>query len=663
MPAPETLLKIAVKQYSTSYEFRKQRIEDIRKNEAYYIGRKVKAPIGRFAVSLPTMSGFVDHMMSKIDDAPSLNFGYRDIADKRLAEKVTSAWAVDSHPNKANWPLKDRWAKKTALFSGRAIYKIYSESDPEYKHNLDVVEFEDFMFEPMGGGNLENHLFCGHDNLFRTKTTLMRGAKAGIYDANQVSKLFAKLSDDTEKKAEDIYKSKAERLSKLGLSLTNNEYVGQSMVKLVEWYMDYEGERYKLLFEWFTQTWISCQKLKDVFESNLWPFTTWATNEDPFNFASKAPCDDMRPVAEAIDIIFNQALDNRYKRNFGQRAYDSSIFPNPEELEWRPDGLVRATAIKKGVNINQGIYTFETPEITGSIDLINFMDIYTGKKLGSLQQEGGAQDAADQKVGIYFGQLQQMADLIGLKNKSYRESHLGLGLRYAWGLKEHLKEPMLVKMIGENGVEWEELTRGEAQKSPDLDLDITGGSAEVMANEAKARRKAEGVALIMKSQTLMSQVNPQWLLGEILAPAWDPAEARLAMSKDPGNLDQISRASEAIQQILKGKKPKLMRTANTAFMQYILDFAMDHEDLEQNEFDALMAYIDAHKRYAVENTMRQAQNIKIQQKENMARSMLNVSENVAIPERNAGSPLSPGISGNRATNIIQGKTNPAEIAV
>jgi hypothetical protein len=185
-----------------------------------------------------------------------------------------------------------------------------------------------------------------------------------------------------------------------------------------------------------------------------------------------------------------------------------------------------------------------------------------------------------------------------------------------------------------------------------------------MANEAKSRRRAEALAIIMKSQTLMAQVNPQWLLSEALRAGFDEADVRLATSKDPGNLDQLSKASEAIQQILKGKKPKLIRRANAVFLQKILDFAMDHEDeIEPEQFNALMAYLDAHKRFAVENTVRQGLSMNTQRKENMARSTIGLSENLQMPERDAGSPLNPAISGNKASALLTGKANPAEMAV
>jgi hypothetical protein len=655
------LLGIATKQYKTAYDFKRGRIEEIRKNKEFYIGRKIKVPRGRFGIALPTMAGFVDQLESKIDDAPAVKYGYgSDIADLPLSQKITSAWEIDSHPTKANWPLVDRWVKKLAIFSGRGIYKLYSESDPKYKNCLEAVDFEDFMFEPMGGGDLRKHLFCGQDNIFRTIHQLEEGAKSGYYNAEQVA-LLKQNSADSNKKVEDIYKSRVTELKQLGLNLAGNEYVGQPIVKLIEWYMDYKGSRWYLLFDYITNTWIKACELKEVFESELWPYESFATHEDPFNFASKAPCDDMRGICEGMDILFNQALENRQKRNFGMRAIDPAIFPNPEECEWRPDGIAIAKATAHGKNINQGVYEFQTPEIAGTIDMVQWMDNFAGRKTGINPQDRGAEDAKDQKVGIYFGDLQQMADRIGLTNKSYREAHLGLGLKYAWGLKEHLTEPMMVKMIGESGVEWGELTRGEAQKSPDLDLSISGGSAEVMANEAKSRKREMALDRVLKSQTLAPRVNQNWLLGEILKGGYEEADIRLAMSKDAGNMEMLAKASQAIQDIIKGKKPKLVRGATTVFTQKILDFATDHDELPMDQYKALIQYIMAHEQIIVENTVRSAKAMVTQNRLAQGPTGQNISENLQVAERPAGAPATPAMSGNKASAILSGKSAPATI--
>ena len=655
----DKLVEIAAKQFQTGYDFKKGRMEKIRKHEEFYYGRKIIASIGRSAVPLPVMSSFVDTLMSKIDDAPTIKYGYTDIADLKLAQKTSAAWQKESHPTRGNWNQKDRWGKKLAIFSGREVSAIYAESDPKYKSHYDIIDHEDFVCEPMGGGDLEKHLFCGRENLFKTKAELKRKAKKGLYSATQLAQLLKRFNDSDFKKSEDIFKDKKARYAKLGLDLGENTYVGQPIFKFIEWVMEYEGTRYYLLWEWFTRTWLRAHELKNIYKSNLWPFESWATHEDAFVFWSKSPCDDALPLADAADTLFNQIMDNIKKRNMGQRAYDPDIFTDPSELEWRPDGLVIAKAHEKGKNISQGIYEFKTPEITGTVNMLAFVDNFLGRKSGINPEAPGTPEQEEQKVGIYFGQLQQAADRLGLYNKSYRESWARKGLRYAWGLYEHLSEPMLVKIIGERGVEWQELTSGESKKAPDLDIEISGGSAEIVANEAKMKKRENAMVLISKDPELREGVNSNWRLAEILKfGGYEEDEVRVAMSNEGTNLEILAEASQAIQDILKGKEVKINRGADASFVQKIIDFASD-TDLEQDIYKNLITYAQKHIEIVMANTIRRARAFKIKRAEAISeKRTLPISEGQSVEEPIAGTPGGTLKTSQEASSILRGKEAP-----
>ena len=652
----DKLTQIAIKQVEVCYNFKRERMTQIQKNETFYYGRKIKVPRGRFGVPLPTMSGFVDTLMSKIDDKISVKYGYTDLADLSLSNKMTLAIEKDSSGIIGNWPMKDRWGKKLACFAGRAIAKFYAESSPKYKANWDVIDHEDFLCEPAGGGHLENHMFLGQDNVFRSRADLHKNANSGLYEKTQVTELIASSGDGEIKKNENLWAKKAERYKMMGLNILNNEYVGQEMYRLIEWGMEYEGQRYYLLFDYLTGVWVRCHKLEDVFESGLWPWHSWATHEDPFIFWSKAPCDDILPIADAIDVLFNQALDNRQRRNMGQRAYDAEVFTDPSQLEYRPDGLVKATP-KPNQTISSGIYSFETPEISGTIDMVQYMDNFGARKTGINPEAPGVQDK-DEKVGIRFADMQETADRLGLYNKSYSQFWEELGIRYAWGASEHLTENELMKMIGTEATGWYK----ERKKAPNLNLTISGGAAELNANATKNKSRADGLMMIAKDPILSQAINPIWRAAETLKYAsYDEAEIKVAMSREEvGNIELLAEAEQSIQDIKLGKTPKLNRGANTAFIQSIVDFATD-EDIKKDVYDKLMEYAMSHMETAKENMNRSI----IAQKINAAKNQVekptvNISEGKPVAEPVAGSNQSSVSSGIAASNILSGKS-PATI--
>lgn len=602
----DKLSGIARQQLLAGTQFKQPRLGDIKKSEDLHLGKTRPALKGRFNVPLPLMSGYVDTLRSKIDDPPKINFGHQDEADIRRAKKVTAAWEADSGkvtPN-AKWAQKDRFQKTMAIFSGVGIFKFYAESDPHYKANLEVPNYYDFVCEPNGGANLENHLFLGMMNIFRTPSALRDGAASGLYNKKQVGELLWGVSTGEYKENDDIYKNKLSKFQALGFDPETNSYVGQRVIPLVEWCMDHEGERYYMLFDWKSGIWVRCERLQEVFKSNLWPFVSWQTHEDPMLFWSKAPVDDMRPVCEAMHTLFNQALDNRQKKNWGQRAFDASIFKKPKQLMWRPDGLVSGDT-KGGIKkLSEGIYEFKTPDVEGTLDLLQFVDNFTGLKTGVTPSAQGATDPK-QKVGIYYGDLQQIADRLGLLNKSYSDCWAELGLRYYHGLKEHLTEGFAVKMLGTRGAEMEELLRKDLKPVKDFDITITGGNAEMEADAAKKERRKEVLADITNSELLLGEINLGWTIEQLLRSGeFTDEEIRVAKDKQSeGNQEILAEASEENQDLLTGKKVKPNRGATSGHLQKHIDFAYDN-DLDEPTFKRFLAHIDEETPYMQENEER-----------------------------------------------------------
>ncbi len=612
----DRLAEIAQKQIQTSVKYKEKRMAEIQKGIDLYEGRTKKALKGRWNVPLPVMSGYVDTLLSKTDDAPKVKFGYQDIADMQRAQKTQSKWEQDSGDVAEQWSLKDRMEKKLASFSGVGLSKVYAYNDEkgEYKSVYDVVDYADFECEPLGGQILRNHKYHGQRNIFKTKHDLMSGAtnKDPVYNRRQVLKLTLAVAPDDHRKFERLFQEKTDRLRALGFNVDQGTYAGVPIFNLTEWIMEdpENGEKFYLLLEPHTGVWVRGCPLKEVFESDESPFVAWHTHPDAFNFWSKSPADDMRPIAESMNVIFNQALDARDRNIYGMRAFDPAVFPDPAQLEWRPDGLVEMTSgIHSQGGAANGIYTFGTNEMEerGTIDLMKFMDDLTGMKTGVTAAAQGA--GQNEKVGIYFGNLQQVADRLGLYNKSYSEAWGQKGLRYYWGLREHATDDLMVKMIGENGYNWSTLSKDDLNPNRAFNITVVGGQAEAQADEIMKKTKSEALALLISNPNFAVKMNPAVTIEEVLRNGgWEEVSIkRFLDTQPPGTEVLISQAHQAIQDILNGKKPKLVRGATTLFMQTIVDYCDDASDLPTDKYVALMDYAKAHQQIVLENAMRKVQ--------------------------------------------------------
>lgn len=163
----------------------------------------------------------------------------------------------------------------------------------------------------------------------------------------------------------------------------------------------------------------------------------------------------------------------------------------------------------------------------------------------------------------------------------------------------------MVKVIGERGVEWEALKKEDAE--PDFAIRIKGGFAEVEADQLKKKAMTEGLLAVKNDGNLSPLLNKKLTAEEMLrSSGW--SDDKIKQLLDPqyeGSDESLSKASQAIQDVLEGKLPKRYRGATTAFVQKILDFISDAE-VTQQQYDILAAYAQAHMPMVEENMVRRA---------------------------------------------------------
>lgn len=601
------------KQLRTSKDFKRGRLAEIAESEDLYLGIVPNSLNSPFNECFPFMSGFVEHYVSKIDNPPALDFSGNHDADFKHAKSVTSAFEIEvAEPSKRVARI-DRECKRLAIFSGLGIYKYWADSpeDPEteearYQSHFDTKDIYAFHFEPNGGGHLENHMFCGEEGVFMTAEEIEQGAKEGFFDEEQVKKLISDATQNEYKDNQEDEEANYNRRRTIMLDPENHSYVGQQTKRLTEWYTTFGGHRYYVLFDDRNGIWLRVEKMKDIFGTDLYPYVVWHTHEDRYNMLSKAPCDDAKPVAKYINRLLNQEVYNREKMNRGQRAYDPTMFPDVEALaDWRPDGLVPMDTAGGKRSVKEGLFQFDISGLQGTIELVGFLDAFSGQKTGSTPSSQGTSDK-DKKVGVFFGELDQVSDFMGTRNKSYTEAWSEIGIRYVLGLDYHLDdEGIQIELMGPDGIEWSTLTRFDMKRLRPLSIKVRGGSEDAQRDEIDNKRKAAAIA---GTQT----VSPQWKDREILTIAgYTDSEIKEAFTVLPySSRELLSEAAQAIEDILLGKKVKLNFGANVVFMQRILDFAtnlsMSSKAREREKANLLVAYTEAHVDITLENEQRNA---------------------------------------------------------
>lgn len=615
-----------VKMLQTGELAQQARFEQIRKNEAMYNGDTPPALRGRSNVPFDciVMGGFIDTLMANTNEPLDLVYSALERKGTKAAKKFNEVFKVESGTNKGNWDMHLQDAKFRGAMAGRLFGKLICENVPRFKTDFYSPDHYDMVTEPQGGAYLDRHIFKFEKNIFRSRGDLLKAAKQGFYNMKQVRKLIEGYTPSMRKEADDDYKNKLARYGTSGVETEQLNYVGQSLFNLTEGVVSLNYKWYYCLFDRKTQTWIRWEPLEDVFPwakdyEGRGPWVSAATHRQADVFWTKAPADDIRAVGYTMKKVLNLTLDNLEKRNWDQKAYDPRIFTDPAQLLYKQDGLARAT-LRGNQRIQDGIFSFTTPDTTSiSINMMQYLDVFLGKKTGITDEASGAGNA--NLAAIQIGNIAQLSKRMTFKNQQIATMYNDLGVMFKLGVRGYLREDYAIKLIGPDAADWDEVFTPEEAKT-EFSIEVKAGpNSDLEDAEAKDKRDKFFDAL----------GNNQFLVPKISVPSLIRARGRDAGVKDETidtildihdstDDDVLADAATAIDTAIANGPMRIYRDADVAFVQYILDFANKHyqviptADLSKLspgkrkqyndnmlEFDRIMALVKAHMPFVQKN--------------------------------------------------------------
>lgn len=606
-----------LRQVQQSYIFKLPRILQIRKFRDLYNNKPQKQLRIRYNVPIPIFSGMIDTLQADLDDGLLLKFEAQDPADNKAAIKANAAIqkrSTSMMPG-AQWNEKFRGFRQEMLMTGRGFLTYSISNEDGYMDKLEDLAFEDVFFEPKGGGNFEDHLFQMRSNVWMTKSDLLKGIVNGIYNKEQVDKLI--IMGGSEFKVSNYWDNYdfANRFQSLNLTPESNNYVGETMFQFVESVCTLKGQRWYCLFEAFSGIWIRFEKWTEISSSGLYPIMSAASHRDKKNFASKGFADDLYPVAVAMTDMLNEDLENRKRRNSNAKGYDKDMFPNIQQLDQAQMGRDRLVMMdtKGGTRrMSEGIYQFTTPEITGTIDVLQYLESTAGRNFGVTDLQQGASQEASKAVGVTYQELGQVAKRLAFQSQPFIEVGQQLGVRFFGGLKDYLREPMAIKILGEDGYQWDFLKRIDLNVKKDFEISVTSQARENSINEMAKANKEKALTLI---STIPPNANPgvNFRMRDeyILRDVGRFTEAEVALLLDPStqaDKTTISETSAAIQDLMMGRMPEINYNATAYFLQKIKDFVQSHQGdpkIKKN-FQKFMNYIQQHVEIASNNEILRA---------------------------------------------------------
>lgn len=544
-----------------------------------------------FNAVLPIFSGMIDELLAMFNDQLQLKFGVHNPKQELVVPKIQSHWNAerDSLAPNARWDYKARSDRFNAVISGRGILKEYAYNDPEYKNVVEVINYTDFHCDPLGGGLLDNHSFKGTEANFKTLYELENNDK---YNKDQVAKLKTHAwTDEMFVQLDSTYGTKFSRWRALGLDPETNTFSGEAKYNLCDFLVKEDGIWYNVVFEPCTGIWVYIEEWSKQSPSEQSCYLSWATHEDDKNFWSKSYADDFFTVADVVITLTNQELTNREKKNFNARAFDKHMFTDVAKLDaaqYRPDALVPADTMGGTKQIANGIYAFETPDLKGTVDLVNWLSSYTGQKTGADELPAGSEK---NKAKIVMLQQQKQSKRVGLRSDSFQECYAQLGQIFLEGLREYMPPTLSIQIIGENGfVEESELKKIDVISAGKISISVTSSSEQEGGDAMKKQGQVQAIEMVAKNPTL-TRYEKETIYRNI--GQFDESEIIFLLDTQ-GSLSrkQFAHASEAIQDILLGNKVDIYYGADIAYVKYIKQYLVDHKNKIRGKEQQFMDFLD-----------------------------------------------------------------------
>lgn len=564
-------------------QYKQGKVTNWKINEDLYYSRKSKQETSRANVDLGQMSSFVHTLLSKIDNPLTFKFTKRKESQVKRVKYLNALRTTDQQ--KDDWDIKDIAGKKQAIIYGRAIYSYTADSLDGYKACLDNIDVYDFLIDPSAGGiDIERAFYLGRYGVVKTKSELKKGVKDGIYLRTETNTLIEGSGNSTEMNQEDV--NKQNRTWDTNVWIQQKEIGNPDKYKFWEWYTTYDGERYYLLLQEDGATAVRVEPLKNLFESQLFPFWTWAAFPDLTEFWTPSYCDYVRDIFMAQAVSINQMLDNAEQINKPQKLIDVGAIANLAELKYRRDGYIK---VKSGVDVNKAVQTLTVASISTPIQVFQLLDGVQEKASGVTAGAKGVSD--EDKVGIYEGNQANAADRFGFLNKSYSFGYKRFSKLYEYGVKEHLVKKVAIDILGPEGVEVVEVSRRDIfRKTDEFGCMVESSNAETALSEVEKRTKIA----FLNSQSGNPMQNPQkaYEIQASIAGFEEDTIRQLLDTSEYGSAGLMSEAERDIEAILDGEKIPPNEAANTAYKQRFVTYMQDHkEDITFDQFTSLAEYV------------------------------------------------------------------------
>ena len=428
-----------VAEKKSALDFVSRRYEQWNENYELYRNKvKTNRLTQRQQVNIPLMKETIKTLLSKIDDAPMVD--WKELSGDKDKELIFQEIWNDDY-DRLNLEGIDIQDKKTVLLYGRSFKKLNWVNG---QIDVKAMDIYDILVDPLTNPlDIESARYIIHQNIFRCLKDILEDDRYATEGKNKLKNYLSteKGLIQTAKNKEEFDK-KMKRVQSMGLSGDRTGTIegviagGDVVINLTEHYTrewDKTAKEYVKKVVVYADDTIELmnETLIELMGVDFYPFITWAEDIETSDFWTDSPADLVRTPNKVLNIWFSQLVENRTLRNFQMHWYDATVQGYvPQTYEPGPGRMLPAPG-----DPNKTIMPVEISGLDETMTAIQFLTqiIERGSAVTSLEK--GVQEPGQTTLGEVQILVGKATERTVSMAKAYRRSWQELCQKY-WKILE-----------------------------------------------------------------------------------------------------------------------------------------------------------------------------------------------------------------------------------
>ena len=430
-PSPEDS-KIAklLNEKKSAREFQVRKHIDWNDNYELYRNKvKTNRLTQRQAVNIPLMKETIKTLLSKVDDAPSVE--WKENAGDETKEIIyQEIW--DSNYREQNLELKDILDKKSVFLYGTSTKKLNLHKKGV---SIEILDPFDVVYDPLTKPlDVETARFIVHQNIFRTLREILVDPRYSR-EGKSALKIWAATDRGVIQsgKNKEAWEKAQERLRAMGVQQEKFALFagGDVVVNLTEHFTELwnsekkKFERHVVVYADDTIE-LSDDLLVDLIGIEEWPFEFWGDDPETNDIYPDGVADLIRTPNKILNIWFSQLVENRTIQNFQMHWFDATVQGyQPQTYEPGPGRMLPAPG-----DPSKTIMPVQINGLDETFTAIEFLTNIVERGTGATALEKGQPEQGVQTLGevqILVGKATERAKTMA---KFYRASWYRLAKKW-----------------------------------------------------------------------------------------------------------------------------------------------------------------------------------------------------------------------------------------